>query len=423
MSRTIFSGANVLDPGAPAGSRARERVTVVVKDNKISSVGGSVEPEPDDVFIDLDGRTLMPGLTTCHFHSTYRDVAGQVEPLGCEKPPVYLGLIAAEHLRGALHAGFTGVVSAGAIPADIDAQCKMAIGDGLIEGPRMLAGSRGLDTVAASTDLERWWWEIRNHGAQRLASGVDGFRDAVRDEVKRGAEIIKIFPTAGHAGYPGRPGTEGQMTLHADELRSVVDTAHQLGVKVRAHCVWKSAIRTCIESGVDVIDHGDQIDDELIELMVERGTYLVPSMFFVHVLLGEAAGMLGGTDSLEAARRDQGNMLEWLPRANAAGVKIVCGDDYGIITLPHGRYAEELAYYAKQVGIPSEDVLRWATVNGYELLGLGARAGRIEAGYLADLLVVDGDPALDLALLQDPERLQAVVLGGRFAVNRLGDAS
>ena len=107
----------------------------------------------------------MPGMTTCHFHSTYRDIGVQAEPLGVEAPPVYLGLIAADHFRLALESGFTGAVSAGAIASDVDAQCKMAIEDGLIEGPRLLAGSRGLDTVAASTDIEKWWWELGNQGA------------------------------------------------------------------------------------------------------------------------------------------------------------------------------------------------------------------------------------------------------------------
>jgi len=394
--------------------------TVVVEGEEILEIGGAAKPEPEDTVFDLAGRALMPGMTTCHFHSTYRDIGTQAEPLGVESPPVYLGLVAAQHFALALRCGFTGVVSAGAIAADIDAQCKMAIEDGLIDGPRLLAGSRGLDTVASSTDAEPWWWELGNSGAQRLASGADGFRDAVRDEVKRGAEIIKLFPTAGHAGYPGRAGTEGKMILDDDELRAAVDTAHRLGVKVRAHCVWKTAIRQCIEAGVDVIDHGDQIDGEIIDLMVENGTFLVPSMFFVHTLLAEGAAMLPTTDSRDSAQRDFENMLEWLPRANEAGVKIVCGDDYGIILLRHGRYAEELDFYSKQVGIPAVDVLRWATVNGSELLGLGDRAGRIEPGRFADLVVVDGDPSHDLGLLADRENLLAVMLGGRFIENRMG---
>ncbi len=419
MNRIHLTGAQLYDPGIGAKSET----TVVVEGEEILSVAGGLEPKPGDSVFDLAGHTLMPGLTTCHFHSTYRDIGAQLEPLGVEAPPVYQGLVAAGHFELALRCGFTGAVSAGGIAADIDAQCKMAIEDGLIPGPRLLAGSRGLDTVAASTDAERWWWEIGNSGGQRLVSGADGFRDAVRDEVKRGAEIIKLFPTAGHAGYPGRPGTEGKMTLDEDELRSAVETAHRLGVKVRAHCVWKSAIRQCIEAGVDVIDHGDQLDNEIIDLMVEHGTFFVPSMFFVHELLRAGEAMLPTTDSRDSAQRDFENMLEWLPRANQAGVKIVCGDDYGIVLLAHGRYAEELDFYSKQVGIPAADVIRWATVHGSELLGLGDRTGRIEPGRLADLLVVDGDPVHDLGTLEDPENLLVIMKGGRFIENRLEASS
>ena len=146
-------------------------------------------------------------------------------------------------------------------------------------------------------------------------------------------------------------------------------------------------------------------------------------MFFVHTLLSEGREMLPSTDSQDDAQADLENMMRWLPRANAAGVKILCGDDYGIVLLPHGRYAEELTFYTKHVGIPPADVLRWATVNGSDLLGREGSRGHIEIGSRADLLVVDGDPSSDLSVLEDGNNLRAIMLAGRFVKNDLAGSS
>jgi imidazolonepropionase-like amidohydrolase len=152
---------------------------------------------------------------------------------------------------------------------------------------------------------------------------------------------------------------------------------------------------------------------------VAAGTFLVPSQLFparFAELMGGAGGGLGFTASMAA---DIERALAILPTANAAGVKLLCGDDYGAIGLPHGRYADELAFYVKEAGIPPLDVLRWATANGFELMGRGHELGWVREGCLADLLVVDGDPISDIAVLQDRERLFAVMKGGTLVTDRL----
>ncbi len=407
MPRIVFQGANLLDGDQPA----RAGSTVVVEGERITGVGRgrTLEVRPDDRVVDLAGKTLMPGLVSCHFHASYHDITIQPEPLGVEKPPGYLVLCAAQNVRTALHSGITSYVSAGANAANVDAELKLAIDAGLIEGPRILAGSKGLDTIGGYTDTEKWWWELGNKGAQRFASGADEFRRVVRDEIKKGAEIIKIFPSGGHAV----PEAHGAMGLTGAELDAVIETAHQRGKKVRGHCAWRHVILECVRAGIDVIDHGDQMDEECIEAMREAGTFLVPSMFFVAQLLGDTGGLaLASAEQMAPVRAEFENMLRRVPEAQAAGVKLLMGDDYGIIILPHGRYAEELEFYVKTVGIAPLDVLRWATRNGGELMGLPL--GSIEEGKLADLLVVDGDPSVDIAVLQDRSKLQAIVKGGRF---------
>ena len=168
---------------------------------------------------------------------------------------------------------------------------------------------------------------------------------------------------------------------------------------VRGHIANREAIHMALDAGIDVIDHGDGMDAMAIERMVELGTFLVPSQLFP-VRFAEMMGG-GGLGFTAAMAEDIERALAILPKANEAGVKLLCGDDYGAISLPHGRYADELEFYVKEAGIPPLDVIRWATRNGAELMGRSHELGSVREGYLADLLVVDGDPLADIALLQD----------------------
>ncbi len=413
MQRIVFTGANLLD----GAGEARPRTNIVVEDDRISAIEeGPVAARPGDRTVDLAGKTLMPGLITCHFHSTYHDLSVLPAPLGLERPPGYLTLAAAANLRTALYCGYTSVVSAGGIGNDIDPQCKLAIEDGLIEGPRLIAGGRGLDVPSGYSDSESWWWEFTNHGAHQMCSGPESFRAAVREEVKRGVEIIKIFPGGGHGSE--RPHTG--VSLTQAELEAVCEAAHSRGARVRAHAPAKDSILASIRAGVDIIDHGDELDQECIELMVRTGTFLVPSMFFTDQLLKQSEGFGAGLPSQMAPLAGGFEQIrKMLPVAQEAGVRILVGDDFGVDFLSHGRYAEELEFYVEKVGISCSDVIRWATCNGAELMGLGDDLGGIRVGRLADLLVVDGDPSQDIALLQDAARLKAIIKGGVFHKDEL----
>ena len=164
-----------------------------------------------------------------------------------------------------------------------------------------------------------------------------------------------------------------------------------------------------VEAGVDVIDHGDDMDDECIAALVETGTFLAPSVLFPKTFLEHLGSGLGFTDRMRA---DLDHTLGVLPQANAAGVKLVVGDDYGAVGFAHGRYAEELEVYVRDAGVPALEVLRWATKHGAELMGRADELGTIAEGKLADVLVVDGDPLEDIAVLQDRDHLLAIVKDG-----------
>ncbi len=405
MGRVVFRGASVLDGEHPP----RPGLTVVVEDNRITSVGDR-EPEavgPDDRVIDLDGRTVMPGMVTCHFHATYHELGLLPGPFGLTEPPALQAVRAVVNLEKVLLAGFTSAVSAGA-PFGIDASMALAIREGVIVGPRLVPGSRDVSTTGHANDYAPWYWQVGAAGALHLCDGPHEFRKAVREEIKEGARIIKMFVTGGH----GVPRAAEQVEMTDEEMAAAIEAAHLRGAKVRGHIANRDAILTAVGLGIDVVDHGDGMDAACIELMVERGTFVVPSMFFLFrysELLKDQSPTMA-----QAIRDDLDAALEMLPVACDAGVKLVLGDDYGAAGFPHGIYGEELEFYVKVAGIAPLEVIRWATVNGAELMGRGDDLGTVTAGKRADLLVVDGDPVSDISVLADTGRILAVMKDGRF---------
>jgi imidazolonepropionase-like amidohydrolase len=420
--RLVFTDALLLDGVHAAVAHS----TVVVDGNRIvavapggaggapgtpSGVGGAVEVRPDDTVVDLGGRTLMPGMVSGHFHSTYHNVGGESLPFGLERPPAYQALRALANAQLALSRGFTSVVGASAA-FDVDASLAAAIRDGVAVGPRVVPASRDLITTADSNDTVPWWYESAALGVVRMCDGPDEFRKAVRDEIKRGAQIIKVYVTGGH----GVTVPKHTIALSSDELRAVVEAAHGKGRRVRAHVAHRDAILECVRLGVDIIDHGDGLDDECIDAMVAAGTFLLPSLYLplkILELMGDApgAGTMGFTTE---TGHDFAAMCAMLPRAVEAGVQIATGDDFGSSITPHGVYAEELAVYVHHAGIPALEVLRWATQIGGRLTGWGDELGTIAPGMLADLVVVDGDPSDDITLLADPSRIVAVIKDGQL---------
>src|SRR5271170_6508116 len=247
MPRLIFQGANVLDADG-----ARPNGTVVIEDRHITAVGDLpiLHTGPLDRVVDLAGRTLMPGMVSSHFHATYHELGTRATPFGLEEPPALQAVRAAGNLETLLRCGFTGAVSAGA-PFAIDASMKLAIAEGLFPGPRLMAGSRDVSTTGHAGDKSfPWYWDVQAKGAINRSDGPDAFRRAVREEVKEGAEIIKMFVTGGHGTVA--PGEQTEMS--AEELTAGVEAAHERGALVRGHIANTEAIHMALDAGIDVID-------------------------------------------------------------------------------------------------------------------------------------------------------------------------
>jgi imidazolonepropionase-like amidohydrolase len=411
-NRTFFTHATLLDG---SGAKPAARATVVVEGERILAAGADAPAaEAGDVVYDLAGKTLMPGMIAGHAHLSYPNFdPDDLNSIDMDKPPTYMAIVAAKNAEATLKAGFTAAAGAGSVH-QIDRTLKDLIRLGVIPGPRLMACGQDIMPTAGGMDLKPNWWRMSMPGLPMICDGPYEVRRAVRLQAKEGNDFIKIYPQGGH-GVPDR----GAMDMRPDEIEAAVEAAHDKGKLVRAHVVTKPAILLCLKLGVDIIDHGDGIDDEVVEVALKKDVYFLPSLYMASIAPHYYAPK---GDSMAPADR----IRQWfdraavkLARAQAAGIKFVAGDDFGSAITPHGDNGKELAVYVNQLGLDSLDVIGWATKNGAQMMRKGDQFGTIAAGKLADLLVVDGDPLADITLLGDPSNLCVVMQGGRFVTNRL----
>jgi imidazolonepropionase-like amidohydrolase len=405
--RLVLSNVRVLDGQNPISTPQH----VIVDGRYISSI--DAEP-PDtresDIVVDLAGKTVMPGMALCHFHSTYRNL-GQGAPLGNEFPPAYQALISEKNLQTALQHGYTSVIGAGGAN-EVEPGVKQAIEDGITMGPRFMPCGREISTTGHGSDFVPWHWGMPRMGAVRLCDGVEGFRLGVREEIKRGAEVIKLFVTGGHGART--PKTQIEMTR--DEMAAAIETAHSRGVLIRGHIAYKPAILMAIELGIDIVDHCDDMDEEIISALLESGTFVVPSILYSKMSAAHLA--IERPDVAAAICADLQSMCEILPQADKAGVRLLLGDDFGVPGLDHGQYGLELHTYVEDAGIAPLSLVRWATVNAAAVRKRDHELGTLEPGKLADLIVIEGNPTADIAVLADSLPV-AVLKGGQLASGAL----
>ena len=379
--------------------------TLVIEDGKILSAGSVAEAKipADAVRIDLPNATILPGLIDAHTHLTMEPRFGY-DQLAISVPRE--ALIGAKNARLTLLAGFTTARNVGA-RAFTDVALRDAINAGDVQGPRLLVSGPPLSITGGHCDNNMLPFEYHavSDGA---ADGVAEVQHKVRENIKYGADLIKVCATGGVLSLGDNP-QHSQYTL--EEMKSIVADAHRLGRKVAAHAHGAEGIRWATEAGVDSIEHGSYIDDAGIAAMKEHGTYLVPTLYLGDWMM-ENAGLTHLPPPLltkaqaviPAARKN-------IAHAFASGVKVAFGTDAAVY--PHGLNAHEFAVMVK-LGLTPLQAIQAATVNAADLLGWSGKVGSLDPGAWADVIAVDGDPLNDVTTL---ERVKFVMKGGEVVKN------
>ena len=403
---TVFRPGKVIDgTGAPP----RERCTVVVDGDRITGFGAreEVEAPPGADVVDAPDATLIPGLIDLHVHLAFSGAkergAFRTEVAGLSY--ARMALRAAGHALATLRAGFTTLRDVHA-PGGVAIDLANAIRAGHVPGPALHACGAGLSVTGGHMDPPGWGDHVRLDAAAAPCDGPLAFRRGVREQVKRGADLIKINACVSSFLHPEHPYRQ-EMT--DDELAAACDEAHRLERHVAAHTSGGPGLTAAVRAGVDTVEHGHWIDAETADLMAESGTILVPTLLVNERNFDFPRAELGGSDAqwrwLEQSREAKWRSLE---TARRAGVEIGCGTDAGYM-IPHGAMNARELELLVQGGLHPVEAIRSATSVGARRLGI--EAGVIAPGRLADLVLVDGDPAADVRVLQERRRLRVFKAG------------
>jgi imidazolonepropionase-like amidohydrolase len=386
--RTLVRAGQVLDVKT---GKVADGQTLVVVGETIQSIAPTAEvpAQAGDTVVDLSGLTVLPGLIDVHTHLTYETDFDPYRRLTLtDAKEAINGVVNA---RTTLLAGFTTVRNVGA-GGFTDVDLRDAINSGQVAGPHMQASGPLIGITGGHCDDNLL--PIRYHAVgDGVADGIAEVQHKVRENIKYGADLIKICATGGVLSKGDDP-QASQFTL--EEMQAMVADAHRLGRKVAAHAHGAQGILWATEAGVDSIEHGSYINDEGIAAMKQHGTYLVPTLYLEDWMV--EYGHLppySHQKMVDVSAVAKGN----IKRAMRAGVKIALGTDAAVY--PHGLNAHELDVYVNQLGMAPLAALQTATVNAADLMGWSAKTGSLEAGKWADIIAVEKNPLDDMRVLQD----------------------
>ena len=405
----LVTGATMIDG---TGSPPVADGAVLVDDaGRIAAAGNreAVVAPPDVEVIQASGMTLLPGLIDCHDHlaSFTYDIMSR---WGFTEPRSLRALRIAKVMEETLLTGYTTIRDCGWL----DSGFKVAVEEGLIPGPRLLVATAPISPSHGSAERSSGSGHRQPLFPDPLipsgfADGVDEVRAKVREVVRVGADLVKVFQTGWGRRYHGSK----DVAYGRDELDALVSEAHTHGKMVASHAVGGPGLRMSIEAGVDTIEHGSYLneDPDLIKMMADKGTFFVPT-FTVFIFHRDV-----GTPEAQVEARDfRHQHIESVQKALAAGVKVVAGTDAG--GWVHGNNAQELQCLV-EAGMTPMQALMAATGWAAEACGIEKETGTLEVGKAADLVVVDGDPLRDITVLQDNSKIKLVMKEGKLYRNLL----
>lgn len=392
QTRYLYCGRILPISGAPILN-----ATIVVEGNKIARIQQGYLPVPEGVeSIDLKDNTVLPGLIDCHVHLEWEQSRSSYNERYTLNP-ADIAYRAAVYARRTLDIGFTTVRDLGGTGVNI--ALRNAINAGWATGPRIIAVGRAISITGGHGDATTGAkWDLFDPPGPEMgiADGPDECRAAVREQIKRGADCIKVCATGGVLSLA----RDGTLPHYAqDELNTIVQTARDLGVTVAAHAHGDEGMRRAVEAGVVSIEHGTFMSEATMNSMIQHGTYLVPTLTAAQAV-GDSALYAKGFFPEQVRKK----ALEVCPQIKATarkayqkGVKIAFGTDSGVS--PHGKNNLEFALMA-EAGMKNADILRAATLDAAMLLRMNDRIGSLEAGKLADIVAVEGNPLEDIRAME-----------------------
>jgi imidazolonepropionase-like amidohydrolase len=401
MARTLLRGGTVVDVRAGRAGRA----DVLIEDDLITAVGAPADfgQDQDGDVLDVSSLTILPGFSNNHVHVGWSGLGWDGGPMGILRDQALddsdgiNGVKATVNLHKSLRVGLTALRDLGMNNSAIDA--KDALTRGLITGPRLFIAGRAIMCTGGHT-----WW------CGREADGPEGVRQAIREQVKAGADHIKMIAN------------EATPQFTPDELLAAADEAHRLGRRITAHATIPQAIRNVVQAGFDSVEHGGIADDDVLETMVKRGVIVVPTLSpsVLQTERGPARGMPATVLAARKRRFERTPPGAGLARMREAGITFAFGTDAGSPCVPHDEILGEMHALLKyEIVTAPLDIIRMMTINSATLRGDADRMGTVEAGKLADLVVVDGDPLAGVGALA---RVRHVFVGGEHLV-RDGEAA
>jgi imidazolonepropionase-like amidohydrolase len=401
----LFTNAKIFD----GSGSARFDGEVLVKDNRVLAVkaaDGARLPRENSRVIDAGGATLMPGLVEAHAHLSWPSSVERFVP-GMDLPPEDLLLNTARNARVLLDHGFTSAYSAGALGRTVEMSLKAQIDSGGMPGPRLIPCSIEREPPSDSAYLQGG--NVADHG-----KGPDAIRAFVKSCAERGAKVVK-FLLSGESAL--KPGASMEVLYSEEEIRAAGEQARESNVWLSGHAHAAAAIKMGVRHGFRVLYHCTYADQEAIDLLAAHKD---------EIFVGPTLGIVQATlDAQPPPHFDMRHMKEdaavvlaaqqrLAPELRRRGVRLVPGGDYGFPFNPNGRNARDLELFVRHLGYSPIEALVAATKLGGDIMGMPEELGQIKAGFLADLLLVEGDPTVDVRILQDKKNLRAIMKDGKF---------
>jgi imidazolonepropionase-like amidohydrolase len=407
MPQTYIRNARVID-GTGADPFTAD---VIVDENRISKIvkDGSFSPQPGSTVVDAGGATLMPGLIEAHAHPSFTG-ATALDGMGII-PPEEHTLITARQTRLLFDQGFTSLCCAASAKARLDLVVRNAINAGEMVGPRMLVASPEMTVTGGVGDVRLS--HLDRHSVEVICDGPDEFRKTSRWYAREGVDTLKI-DISGDEFVPFAK--MGMTTMNDDEVAAVVEVARSRKLRVAAHARNAESVKMCVRHGIELVYHADTCDSEALDLLEENKDkhFVVPAMGFVISTVYDAAEYGIGPEVVTALGMDVQleaaviNMKELKSR----GVRVLPGGDYGALAWnPLGTNARDLEHFVKFLDFSPMEAIVAATKLGGEIMMMDD-LGCIQEGFLADLLIVDGDPLQDISILQNADNLLAIMKDG-----------